>query len=100
MTAVALSSDNITKVGLTIIIAVVLIGALLSIVITALVARIVILVLVIGIAVLVWQQRTHLKDKFDDCDLHATFFGVHFDAPQSVVDECNARLQPRQKASS
>jgi hypothetical protein len=38
--------------------------------------------------VLVWQQRTHLKDKFDDCDLHATFFGVHFDAPDSVIDRC------------
>ena len=89
MTAVALSSDNITKIGLIIIAAVVLIGLLLSIVITALVARIVILVLVIGLGILVWQQRTHLKDKFDNCDTQATFFGIHFDAPQSVTDRCN-----------
>jgi hypothetical protein len=66
----------------------VVIGALLSFVLTALVARIVILVVVIGLAVLVWQQRTHLKEKFDDCDTQATFFGVHFDAPQSVTDRC------------
>jgi len=70
MAAVALSSDNITKIGLIIIAALVLIGVLLSIVITALVARIVILVLVIGLAVLVWQQRTHLKDKFDQKAYH------------------------------
>ena len=88
MAAVALSSDNITKIGLIIIAALVLIGVLLSIVITALVARIVILVLVIGLAVLVWQQRTHLKDKFDRCDTQATFFGIHFDAPQSLHNRC------------
>jgi protein-S-isoprenylcysteine O-methyltransferase Ste14 len=88
MTAVALSSDNITKIGLIIIVALVVIGALLAFVITALVARIVILVVVIGLAVLVWQQRTHLKDKFDDCDTQATFFGVHFDAPQSITEHC------------
>ena len=95
MTDVALSSDNITQIGLIIIVALVVIGALLSFVITALVARIVILVLVVGLAVLVWQQRTHLKDKFDDCDLHATFFGVHFDAPQSVIDKCTERRGSR-----
>jgi protein-S-isoprenylcysteine O-methyltransferase Ste14 len=85
---VALSSDNITTIGIIVIVAVVVIGALLSLVITAVLARVVILVLVVGLVVLVWQQRTHLKDKFDNCDLHATFFGVHFDAPQSVIDRC------------
>ena len=89
MAAVALSSDNITKIGLIVIAAIVVIGVLLSLVLTALVARIVILVLVIGLGVLVWQQRTHLKDKFDQCDLQATFFGVHFQAPQSVQDKCH-----------
>lgn len=88
MADLALSSDNITQIGLIIIVALVVIGALLSFVITALVARIVILVLVIGLGVLVWQQRTHLKDKFDKCDLQATFIGIHFDAPQSVQDRC------------
>ncbi|MDT4920010.1 MAG: hypothetical protein QOI15_912 [Pseudonocardiales bacterium] len=93
MAAVALSSDNITQIGLIVIVALVVIGAILSFVITALVARIVILVLVVGLAVVVWQQRTHLKDKFDKCELQATFFGVHFDAPDSVVQHCQKRLQ-------
>jgi protein-S-isoprenylcysteine O-methyltransferase Ste14 len=87
----ALNSNDITKVGVIVIIALVVIGLLLSIVITALVGRIVILVVVVVLGVLVWQQRTHIKDRFDDCKLQATFFGIHLDAPQSVIDECNKR---------
>ena len=90
MTAVALNSDNITKIGIVIIIALVVIGALLSIVLTALVARIIILVVVIGLAVLVWQQRTHIKDQVDKCKLNATFFGVHISAPDSVQQHCRS----------
>lgn len=84
----ALNSDDITKIGVTVIVALVVIGILLSLVITALVARIVILVVVVGLSVLVWQQRTHIKDRFDQCKLQATFFGIHLDAPQSVIDNC------------
>jgi hypothetical protein len=88
MAAVALSSDNITRVGVIIIVAIVVIGLLLSLVLTALIARIVILVVVIGLGVFVWQQRTHIKDQFDHCHLGATFFGVHVDAPRSVQRGC------------
>jgi protein-S-isoprenylcysteine O-methyltransferase Ste14 len=91
MTAAALNSANITKIGIVIIVALVLIGALLSIVLTALVARIIILVVVIGLAVLVWQQRTHIKDQIDKCKLDATFFGVHVNAPDSVQRHCHPR---------
>lgn len=90
MTAVALNSDNITKIGIVIIVALVVIGALLSIVLTALVARIIILVVVIGLAVVVWQQRTHIKDQVDKCKLDATFFGVHISAPDSVQQHCHS----------
>jgi protein-S-isoprenylcysteine O-methyltransferase Ste14 len=93
MTAVALNSDNITKIGIVIIVALVVIGALLSLVLTALVARIVILVVVIGLAVLVWQQRTHIKDQVDKCKLDATFFGVHISAPDSVQQQCNNHIR-------
>jgi protein-S-isoprenylcysteine O-methyltransferase Ste14 len=86
----ALSSDDITKVGVIVIIALVVIGALLSFVITALVGRVIILVVVVALAAFVWQQRTHIKDRFDDCKLQATFFGVHLDAPQSVIDKCKS----------
>jgi len=84
----ALDSGNITKIGVIVIIALVVVGALLSIVLTALVARVIILVVVVGLAILVWQQRTHIKNQIDNCKLDATFFGVHVSAPDSVKDEC------------
>jgi protein-S-isoprenylcysteine O-methyltransferase Ste14 len=84
----ALNSNDVTKVGVIVIVALVLIGVLLSLVITAIVGRLIILVVVVALGALVWQQRTHLKDQFDKCDLQATFFGVHWDAPQSLVDQC------------
>jgi len=87
-TVEALSSSDVTKVGIIVIVALVLIGALLSIVITAIVGRIIVLVVVIALAVVVWQQRTHVKDQIKKCDLSVSFFGVHLDAPQSVVQEC------------
>jgi protein-S-isoprenylcysteine O-methyltransferase Ste14 len=91
MTVEALSSGDITKVGVIIIVALVLIGLLLSIVITALVGRIIILVVVVVAAIFVWQQRTHVRDQINahKCDLNATFFGIHLDAPDSVKRACN-----------
>lgn len=95
MTAVeALSSENITKIGVVVIAALVLVGALLSIVITKLVGRLVILVVVVALGALVWQQRGHIEDKINKnaCDLKATFFGIHLDAPASVKQACQKRI--------
>lgn len=88
----ALSSSDITKVGVIVIVALLLIGALLSIVITAVIGRIIIAVVVVVAAVLVWQQRTHVKDQIENCKFSTTFFGVHLDAPDSVKQECQKRL--------
>jgi hypothetical protein len=89
-TVEALNANDITTVGVVVIIGLVLIGALLSIVITALVGRVIILVVVVVAAVLVWQQRTHIKDEISTkkCNVDATFFGVHLDAPDSVKQAC------------
>ncbi len=89
-TVVALGSENITKIGIIVIVALVVIGALLSIVITALIGRLVILVLVVVLAIFVWQQRTHVTDHInkDKCNLHSTFFGIHVSAPDSVKQAC------------
>jgi hypothetical protein len=88
----ALNVQDVTKVGVIVIVALLVIGALLSIVITALIGRIIILVVVVVLAVLVWQQRGHVKDQINShkCDLNATFFGVHLDAPDSVQQACRA----------
>ena len=89
----ALSSSDVTKVGVIVIVALVVIGALLSIVITAIVGRIIVLVVVVALGLLVWQQRGHVQDKINShkCDLNATFFGIHLDAPDSVVKECQRK---------
>jgi protein-S-isoprenylcysteine O-methyltransferase Ste14 len=88
-TVEALNSNDITKVGVVVIVALVVIGILLSLVISALIARVVIIVVVVGLSVLVWQQRTHIKDKFDKCETQATFFGIHLDAPKSIQEKCH-----------
>ena len=63
--------------------AVVVIGALLSFLLTRLIARVIILVVVIVLGVFVWQQRNHVRDDVNThaCNLNATFFGVHVNAP-------------------
>jgi uncharacterized metal-binding protein len=91
MTTTALNSDQIGKIGIGIIIALVVLGALLSLVITAIVGRLVILVVVVALGVVVWQQRTDIKNKVDDCKLNATFFGVHVSAPKDVLAACQHR---------
>jgi hypothetical protein len=86
----ALESTNLTKLGIGVIVALVVVGLLLSMIITALVARVVILVVVVGLAVWVWQQRTSIRDDIDKCHLSASFFGVHVSAPADVVKRCTS----------
>ena len=89
-TVEALGSDDITKVGVIITIALVVIALLLSFVITAVIGRIIVLVVLAALVAFVWQQRGHVQDEINahKCNLHATFFGFHLDAPQSVIKEC------------
>jgi protein-S-isoprenylcysteine O-methyltransferase Ste14 len=89
-TTEALNVQDITKVGVIVIVALLLIGIVLSFVITAVIGRVIIAVVVIVLAVLVWQQRTHVKDQLNShkCDLKATFFGIHLDVPDSVRRAC------------
>ncbi len=89
----AISSDNITTIGIGLIVAVVVIGALLSFLLTRLIARAIILVVVIVLGVFVWQQRNHVRDEVNThaCNLSATFFGVHVNAPASVQQACRSR---------
>jgi len=84
----ALNSGDITKLGIGVIAVIVVIGIVLSLIISKLIARVIVLIVVVVLAVIVWQQRTSLKNDFDKCKFNATFFGVHFDAPQSLVKTC------------
>ncbi len=92
MTApVALQSNNITAVGVGVIIALIVIGAVLSFVITALVGRIVVLAVVVVLGVIVWVQRTDVQNRVNDCHLSASFFGVHVNAPKDVRQHCTKK---------
>jgi protein-S-isoprenylcysteine O-methyltransferase Ste14 len=88
----AIGSADITKIGVGVIIALVVIGGLLSLLITAIIGRVIILVVVVALGIFVWQQRTSIQDSINahKCDLSATFFGIHLDAPASVKQACNS----------
>ena len=87
----ALDSGDITKIGVGATIAIVVIGLILSMIVTALVARVIILVIVVALGVFIWQQRAVIQDHVNKCELNMTFFGVHLDAPDSVVKACHER---------
>lgn len=84
-----LQSSDITKVGIGVIIALVVIGFLLTMALNAIVARVVIVVVVSGLALLVWQQRSAVEDRIKKCQLDTSFVGVHVQAPADVVTRCH-----------
>jgi len=94
MTALALDSDQIGKIGIGIIVGLFVLGALLSLVVTALLGRVLIAVVVIVLAVVTWQQRSSIQDKINkhDCKLSASFFGFTVKAPDDVQRACAEKL--------
>ena len=90
MTAAALDSNRITTIAVGTTVGLVVIGLLLGLVVSALVGRLLILVVVAVLAAVVWQQRGSIENKIDKCQLSGTYFGVHWQAPKSVVDRCQS----------
>ena len=90
-----LNSDQIGKIGIGAIIAVVVIGLLLGMIISAIVGRILILVIVVALGAYIWQQRASIEDHVHKCDLNMSFFGVHVNAPANVVQQCHAQLDKK-----
>ena len=96
MTAdVALGSGDVTTLGVGLTAALVVVGLLLVMAVKALVVRVVTVAVVIVLGVVVWQQREHVEDAYStrNCDLGATYFGIHLDAPDSVRRACEQRGQ-------
>ncbi|HEY3736435.1 MAG TPA: hypothetical protein VGL26_03255 [Jatrophihabitans sp.] len=87
----ALQSDQIGKIGVGVIVALVVIGLLISMIITKIVGRIIVLVIVVALAAWVWQQRTEIQHKVNDCNLNMTFFGVTVKMPKEIQDACKAK---------
>ena len=84
----ALNAGDITKIGVGAIIALVVIGFLLSLLITAIVGRIIIVIVVVALGIFVWQQRSSIEKKIDQHKCSLTFFGVHLDPPGSLQKFC------------
>lgn len=84
----ALNSDQIGKIGIGAIVAVVVIGLLLGMIISAIVGRIIILVVVVALGAYIWQQRSSIEDHVKKCELSMSFFGFHVNAPANVVQHC------------
>jgi uncharacterized metal-binding protein len=85
----ALDSAQITKIGVGLIIALVVVGFVLSLIITAILGRVIIAVVVVALAILVWQQRTVIEDHVKKCQLDMSFLGIHVDTSQHVEQACN-----------
>lgn len=88
----ALQADDVTSIGIGVIVVIVVLGFLLSLVFAKIIAKIVVLVVVVGLGFLVWQQRTSVENKIKDktCSGY-TFFRIHVDPPDDVVKACNAK---------
>lgn len=84
----SLDAGNITKIGIGVIAALVVVGLLLSLLVTAIVGRIVVVVVVVVLAVFVWQQRTSIENKIKAHKCNLTFFGVHLNPPDSLKQFC------------
>ena len=84
------NTGNITKIAIGVILALVVLGAVLSFVITAIIVRVLMLVVVVVLGVVVWQQRGIIENKVNTqtCKLDTTFLGVHVDVPERVRRAC------------
>lgn len=92
MADLALTTDQITGVGIGTIAVVAVIGLIVVLVISKIVAKVVVVLLVVVLAVLVWTQRTAVVNAAQDaakrCD--ASFFGIHIDpANEQVRQACD-----------
>lgn len=86
----AFGASDLTKVGIGVTAALVVIGVILALIITALIARVLIIVVVVVLGFVVWQQRGSIEHDIHQksCPPNYSFFGIHVDAPHSVKHFC------------
>lgn len=92
-TDVALGSDDLTTLGVGLTIALVIVAVLIVLAVKALVVRVVTVVVVVVLGVVVWQQREHVRDAYNSCNVDVTYFGIHLDVPAGVRQACAQRGQ-------
>lgn len=93
-TELALEISGVRNIGTGLLIGLVVVAILLALIVKSLVGRIVVVVVVIALGTYVWQQRTSIEHKLtkNKCQLSATFFGIHVNAPNDVVQACRAHV--------
>ena len=84
----ALNAGDVTKLGVGVIVALVIVGVLISLVVSTIVVRVVVAAVVVVLAIVVWQQRTSIEHKIDQHKCNLTFMGVHLDPPDSLKRFC------------
>ena len=89
---IALDTDQAKLLGIGSIVAVLLIGFIISAVLTAIVGRIIVILVMVALAAVVYTQRAQIRESVNDCDV--SFFGVHLtpsdpDVRQACADQLN-----------
>ncbi len=97
MTDLALSTDQITGVGIGTIAVIAVIGLVVALLISKIVVKVIVGLLVVALAVLVWTQRTAVVDAAQDAAqrCNATFFGIHIDPANEQVKQACAQISGR-----
>ena len=83
----AFSTDQAKAAGIVVIIAVVVVGALLSFLVTKLTGRLVVAAVVVALGIFVWTQRADIEDAAKNCKV-PTFFGIHLSPSKAVTEHC------------
>ncbi len=94
MNTLALTSGQVPKIGIGLLIGLVVVGVIVCFIVSTLVSRIVVAAVVIALGTYVWQQRTVIEHNVTahKCQLNTQFFGIHVQAPQDVVQSCQKQL--------
>lgn len=89
--APAISADSITGVSIGVIVVLVIIGLLIGLLIAKLIVRVIVALIVVALAIVVWQQRGHVRHDFNSrvCNADATFFRIHLDPSDELRQKCN-----------
>lgn len=85
----ALTTHQVTGLGIGVIAVIVVLGLVAAVIVTKLLVRLLVVVVVVALAVVVWTQRSAVVDAAGDaakrCD--ATFFGIHIEPDNSRLRE-------------
>lgn len=97
MRDLALTTDQITGVGIGTIAVVAVIGLIIVLIVSKIIAKVVVGLLVVALAVLVWTQRTAVVDAAQDAAkrCNASFFGIHIDPTDEQVRQACDQISGR-----